>query len=214
MPNKIHRRSFSLALAACVISLSACHGQGTYHEESARLGKLLHWQPGSVVAEIGAGEGIMTLDAAEAVGATGQVYTTEIDPKKLEHLQELASQSKLHNLTALKAAEDGTNLPPECCNSIFMRRVYHHFTEPAKMDASLFASLKPGGMLAVIDFPPRAGLPKVEGVPANRGGHGVPKEIVMEELTAAGFHLESTIPGWPEDDYCLIFRKPEAEKSN
>src|SRR6185312_16508979 len=83
------------------------------------------------------------------------------------------------NITTLKAADGDTNLPPESCDSIFMRLVYHHLTKPADVDASLFRSLKPGGLLAVIDEEPRPGSPRVEGVPENRSGHGVPRKILI-----------------------------------
>jgi predicted methyltransferase len=76
------------------------------------------------------------------------------------------------------------------------------------MDASLLQSLKPGGLLAIIDFPPRAGLPTVkEEVPKNRNGHGVAPEIVLDEMKSSGFELAFRLDHWPEDDYCLIFRK-------
>jgi predicted methyltransferase len=86
--------------------------------------------------------------------------------------------------------------------------VYHHLTKPAEIDASLFQSLKPGGLLAVIDTEPRPGSSRVEGVPENRGGHGVPQKILIQELTAAGFQLQKVLDDWPSDDYCVIFRKP------
>jgi hypothetical protein len=79
------------------------------------------------------------------------------------------------------------------------------------MDASLLLSLRPGGLLAVIDFPPRKSLTAsdpVKGVPSNRGGHGIPKKILVEELTAAGFKLDKTFDDWPDDGYCVLFRKP------
>jgi ubiquinone/menaquinone biosynthesis C-methylase UbiE len=203
----MQRRSLILALAVAALTLSACQGQDRYRAEAERLAPLLHWQAGSVVADIGAGHGEMTLAAAERVGPTGRVYTTEIDPRKLAHLKELAAKST--NITAVEAAPTATNLPPACCDSIFLRRVYHHFPQPAEMDASLFKSLKPGGLLAVIDFPPRWWFSAVqEHVPKNRGGHGVAEKIVVEELTAAGFEVVSRPENWPDDDYCVIFRKP------
>jgi ubiquinone/menaquinone biosynthesis C-methylase UbiE len=204
---KTKRNLLLIALLLSTIALPVC-GQD-YKEESARLAQLLSWHAGSVVAEIGAGAGEMTLDAAKRVGPTGHVYSTEVSSEKLAHLKELAAGEKDHNITVIEGSQAGTNLPPECCDSIYMRRVYHHFTEPQKMDASLFQSLKPGGMLAVIDFPPRSSLPAVEGVPANRGGHGMPKKILIQELTAAGFRLVSEPAEWPNDNYCVIFRKPE-----
>ncbi len=201
------RNILLIALVFSIIALPVC-GQD-FRAESARLATLLNWHAGSVVAEIGAGAGEMTLDAADRVGPAGHVYTTEVSAEKLAHLKELAAAEKNHNITVIEGSQSGTNLPPECCDSIYMRRVYHHFTEPVKMDASLFQSLKPGGMLAVIDFPPRPGLPPVEGVPANRGGHGIPKDILIHELTHAGFQVASEPADWPNDNYCVIFRKPE-----
>ena len=204
---KTRRRLLLISLLLSAIALPVC-GQD-YEQESARLAQLLNWQGGSVVAEIGAGAGEMTMDAAARVGTSGHVYSNELSSEKLAHLKELAADGKDHNITVIEGSQSGTNLPPACCDSIFMRTVYHHFTEPQKMDASLFQSLKPGGMLAVIDFPPHPGSKLVPGVPANRGGHGIPKKILIQELTAAGFELASQPADWPNDDYCVIFRKPE-----
>ncbi len=203
---------FTLLCGVLVLVLAACHGQAQERKQEAdKLAALLNWQPGSVVAEIGAGDGSMTLAAAERVGPTGRVYMTELDPDKLAKLQSLAAEQKNHRIIAVKAGEAETNLPPACCDSIFMRRVYHHFTEPQKEDASLFQSLKPGGLLAVIDFPPGEGpgnltLPK--GVPKNRGGHGMPKQLLIDELTAAGFQVVATPSDWTAPDYCVVFKKP------
>ena len=194
---------FSLGLLTAVATLP-CRAQDSYQTETGRLAALLNWKPGSVVGEIGAGQGQMTVIAAKYVGAAGRVYTSELDPKKLAHLKDLAGKEK--NITTLKAAEGGTNLPPGSCDSIFMRLVYHHLTKPADIDASLFRSLKPEGLLAVIDEEPRPGSPRVEGVPENPGGHGVPRKILIEELTSAGFQVVK-IQDWPNDNYCVVFRK-------
>ena len=207
----MRKRHFVIGLVFSAIAFAACPGQDTYKQEAGRLTTLLNWQPGSVVADIGAGDAEMTLLAAERVGATGRVYATEIDSKKLEQLEKLSGEHP--NITAIKAVPDATNLPPESCDSILIRRVYHHFPKPSQIDASLLRSLKAGGMLAVIDFPPRSGLPEVkEDVPKNRGGHGIAQKIVIEELTAAGFEMVSHSEDWPEEDYCVVFRKPVAKE--
>ena len=148
----------------------------------------------------------MTFSAAKRVGTEGRVYATELDTKKVAKLIELAAKEK--NITVIQGSEAQTNLPHECCDSIFMRLVYHHFTKPAEIDASLFRSLKAGGLLAVIDRGPPAGSSKVEGVPENRGGHGMPLNILIEELTSAGFQVVKSIDDWPSKLYCVVFRKP------
>jgi SAM-dependent methyltransferase len=135
------------------------------------------------------------------------VYATEIDAKKLAALREEVARRKLANVIVVESKEADTNLPAGCCDAIFLRRVYHHLTKPAEFDTGLVRSLKSGGRLAIIDFPPRAGLEPVEGVPSNRGGHGIPEKIVIEELTAAGLRVEKILEDWPEDSYCVLFVK-------
>ena len=68
-------------------------------------------------------------------------------------------------------------------------------------------SLKPGAHLAIIDFPPNPSLGSVEGVPKNRGGHGIPEQVMVEELTTAGLQVEKIIDDWSAQDYCVIFVK-------
>jgi ubiquinone/menaquinone biosynthesis C-methylase UbiE len=207
----MRRRLFIIALALSVFIVVPCRAEeDTYQEEADRLARLLNWHEGSVVAEIGAGRGELTLAAAKCVGTNGRVYTTELDAKALANLEGLAVKNK--NITARQATETETNLPVESCDSIFMRFVYHHLTKPTKTDASLFRSLKPGGLLAVIDEEPRSGTLVPDGVPKNRDGHGVPKRILISELTAAGFEIATVCNDWPLHDviqsYCVVFRKP------
>ncbi len=206
------RRSFIVAFVLCVLGAAPCHGQDTTQAEADLLAKLSRWGPGTVVAEIGAGNGKLTIAAAERVGSSGKIYTTELDPEALAHLKELSA--KQSNITVVKAGEAETNLPPNCCDSIFMRLVYHHFTKPVEVDASLFRSLKAGGRLAVIDENPSDGSTIPDGVPKNRGGHGVPQQILISELAAAGFEVETISDDWPGRDahhqvYCVVFRKPK-----
>ena len=47
----------------------------------------------------------------------------------------------------------------------------------------------------------------MEGVPANRGGHGIPQKIVIDELTAVGLQVEKVATDWPNSDYCVLFVK-------
>jgi ubiquinone/menaquinone biosynthesis C-methylase UbiE len=199
-------KRLGLLVFACVAAaVFAVRAQGNAADEIKRLAALMGWKPGTIAADIGAGDGQYTFAAAEHVGAAGKVYATEIDVKKLEELRAEVAKRKLQNVVVVESKEADTNLPAACCDAIFLRRVYHHLTKPVEFDAKLVGSLKPGGRLAIIDFPPRAGLDPVEGVPANRGGHGIPQKIVIEELTAAGLQVEKVVNDWPDDDYCVLF---------
>jgi len=206
MPKRRFIFSGVLLLAAFVSLCSAIS-----ESEIQRLARVMNWKAGQVVADVGAGEGEIGFAAATAVGESGKVYLTELDEDKVAALRKAASGKKIKNVEILAAAEKETKLPGNCCDAIVLRRVYHHFTAPNEMDASLLRSLRPGGLLAVIDFAPRKSLTEsdpVKGVPSNRGGHGIPKKILVEELTAAGFKLDKSFDDWPEDGYCLLFRKP------
>ena len=84
---RIGRRHVVFALLLGALALAACHGQDQDQKEADKLATLLNWKPGSVVAEIGAGDGGLTLAAAQRVGPTGRIFTTELDPKKLAGLE-------------------------------------------------------------------------------------------------------------------------------
>lgn len=170
------------------------------------LAETLGLKPGMTVADVGAGGGAFTVVLGKWIG-NGKVYATDIGQRQLKEIREYADKEGLKNVTVIEGALAATNLPPECCDAIFMRDVYHHITTPsiAAFNKSVLASLKPGGRFAVIDFRGRAGSAVPEGVPANRGGHGVPPEVVVDEVKAAGFTHLKTIEGWPTGEKGAVF---------
>ena len=196
-----------LCLVCAGAAVFGAQVRGDAAEEIKRLAALMDWKPGTIAADIGAGDGKYTFAAVDRVGASGKVYATEIDAKKLAELRSEVAKRKLENVIVVESKEGDTNLPSGCCDAIFLRRVYHHLTKPVEFDANLVRSLKSGGRLAIIDFAPRAGLEPVEGVPSNRGGHGIPQKIAIEELSAAGLQVEKIVNDWPEDSYCVLFVK-------
>jgi len=199
------RKLLMLGLACALVFAVGARGDAA--EEVKRLAVLMGWKAGTIAADIGAGDGKYTFAAVERVGTAGKVYATEIDTKKLGELKSEVAKRKLANVIVVESKEADTNLPTACCDAIFLRHVYHHLTKPVEFDANLVRSLKPGGRLAIIDFAPRAGLEPVEGVPSNRGGHGIPQKMVIEELGAAGLQVEKIVNDWPEDSYCVLFVK-------
>ena len=173
---------------------------------------LLELKPGMTVADVGAGFGAWTMAFSRVVGPVGHVYASDIGEAQIAALRETVQREGLSNVTVVEGAVRSTNLPASCCDAILVRDAYHHFTEPADMVQSLSASLKSGGRLAVIDFPPRSNSNVPSGVPADRAGHGVPPEIVQREASAALTYVR-TIPKWapesqPASLYLVLFQKP------
>jgi predicted methyltransferase len=201
------------ALLVLALACAASYLPAQIASEAPRLFDLLELKPGMTVGEIGAGRGEMTIEMARRLGPSGRVYSTELDPARLTEIREAVSREQLTNVTIITAGERTSNLPAVCCDAIFMRDVYHHFTHPDEIDRSLVASLKPGGRLVVIDFEPTPGSALPEGVPANREGHGVRPETIVAEMTAAGLSAVRTIPGWTNlranrQMFLTLFKKP------
>jgi ubiquinone/menaquinone biosynthesis C-methylase UbiE len=210
MTHKINNKKwllFALSCVATAILALALRTAASASEEIPKLAALMEWKEGTVVADIGAGDGSYAFASVEHVGTTGRVFATEIDAEKLKALRTEVKKRDLLSVTVVESGEAETNLPASCCDAIFLRRVYHHLTKPAEFDASLIRSLKPGGKLAIIDFPPHPEYGKVKGVPKDREDHGIQQKILIDELTTAGFQLEKIVDDWPTMDYCVLFVK-------
>lgn len=198
-------------LLATVLAFSA--RAGAVESEIDHLAQILALKPGSSVADVGAGSGEVSVALAKLVEPNGKVYATEIDPKLLEKIRRASQKANATEVVVIAGNEHDTGLPFNSCDAIFLREVYHHLTDPAAMDRSLYRAMRPGARLAIIDFEPsqRPGEPVPAGVPANRGGHGAPMKIVKAELTKAGFEFVRTVD-WPISatirHYCMLFRKP------
>ena len=199
------------AVAVTLLLSAACAGCGSWSgfgfradgPEMPRLRQVLALETGKVVADVGAGEGGLTLALAREVGSNGRVFSTEIDPERLRRLREAVVAAKLDNVTVVEASVGESGLPPNCCDAIVLRRVYHHLTDPSGVNAGLLRSLRPGGVLAVIDFPPPFFF--------SRGSFGVPAKTVISEVTGRGFELLRLIDDWPGrgplESYCVVFHK-------
>ena len=211
-------RAAAVALA-CSVSLVAQDQDARELAQERRQAELdapklvaaLELTPGMTVADIGSGGGAMTVVLGKWIG-NGHVFATDITERALRSTRDQVKKEGLTNVTVIEGAAAATNLPAACCDALFLRHVYHHITDIAAFNKSLHASLKPGGRLAIIDFVGRAGSPLPAGVPANRGGHGIPIAVVIEELTAAGFTHVRTIDAWPPEDknpagFLTLFRK-------
>ena len=181
--------------------------------EAARIYATLDLRSTSRVADVGAGTGVYSLELARELAPDGYIYATEIDLGKLAAIRVAVSEAGLDNVTTLESGGTKTGLPPSCCDGVFLRRVYHHLTDPIAIAADLLAVLRPGGRLAIIDFEPNRWLSlisSVDGAPESRTGHGVDLGVVVAELTAAGFVLDARHDDWGAGNYCLVFIRPES----
>ena len=189
----------------CAVACLPVHSEAPPTSDAERLVEILELEPGDSVGEIGSGDGDLTLEVAEILGPDSRVYTTEL----ADELPALRRKTKdAANVTVIEAGIDETNLPEACCDAVYMRRVFHHFQRPERNAASLFRTVRPGGRVAIVDFEPRPHWDQPEGTP-ERGGHGMPSDTLVEQMTAAGFELVRIDRDWREDLYAAIFRRPD-----
>lgn len=200
-------RALALLASALISGCSDHTGAGfdASGPEMPRLREALALRTGMAVADVGAGKGQLTFALAETVGSAGHVFSSEIDPGKLRALREAVAEARLGNVTVVEAKTSESGLPAGCCDAIVLRRVYHHLTDPAPINASLLRALRPGGRLAVIDIPPLFFFPE-------RSSFGIAPQIVVDEVTASGFEMLQLRRDWPGrgplETYLALFRKP------
>jgi len=213
--NDMGKRAKRIGLALIPVVIGGIYAGWQYlssslEAEMERLAGLLALEKGMTVADVGAGGGRMSVLIAKRLGPSGRVFSTEMEEKNLDKIRKAASDAGLANINVIRGGEQSTNLPAGCCNAVFMRKVYHHITDPEAINRTLFEAVRPGGKLAVIDFekPWMLWLPRPDGIPQDRPGHGVPPAVVIKEMQQAGFTLEHRIDDWPERNFCLIFHKP------
>ena len=176
---------------------------------TARIIEAIGVKEGGTVCEIGAGDGASTIAAARIVGPAGHVYTSELGEKRINRLREKVAASGHAHITVVAGEAGRTNFPDGVCDGVFLRDVYHHFTDPLAMNRSIAASLKPGGRVAVVDFTPPRQEAETAGDRASDGRHGVQPETVSREMKEAGLEpASSELPDrrW----FMVVLAKPKS----
>jgi len=178
--------------------------------DTRRLVTALGIHAGSVVGEIGAGSGELTVAIAREVGPDGRVFSNELNAERRKEIEKSVAAAGLANVTIVEGAPSDANLPAACCDAIFMRNVYHHFADPPAMNATLLRALKPGGAIAVIDFRPEGNEADVPSGRSKDKFHGLYAETLVHELTSAGF-TEATAETMFKGVYIVVAKRPPSQ---
>ena len=117
----------------------------------AEIVAALKLQPGSVVADIGAGTGVFSLPLARAVRTGGTLYAVEVDEHLIEHIMEQATEQGVSNVQPV-FAEYHDPLLPVPVDLAFIHDVLHHIEKRDVYLRNLARYMKPTGRIAVIEF--------------------------------------------------------------
>lgn len=162
--------------------------------------KALQLQPGQVVADIGAGSGYYTVRMAAAVGPTGKVYATDIQPGMLDILRRRVARQGLTNVETVLGDPDDPKLPAGALDLAIMVDVYHELAAPQTFVRRLRAALKPGGRLVLLEF--RKEDPAIP----IRPEHKMSIAEVKAELEPEGFVLSRVLNDLPWQHILVLTR--------
>ena len=112
----------------------------------------LKLQPGSIVADIGAGTGVFSLPLARAVRPGGTLYAVEVDEHLIEHIMEQATEQGVANVQPV-FAEYHDPLLPVPVDLAFIHDVLHHIEKRDVYLKNLARYMKPTGRIAVTNHP-------------------------------------------------------------
>jgi ubiquinone/menaquinone biosynthesis C-methylase UbiE len=107
-------------------------------------------KPGSKVADVGAGSGLLTVHLARAVKPNGKVVATDIDEGVLELMESRLQAAGLADYVDRKVvAADTPGLEKNEYDAILLAEVDHYFSDPVTWLKTAAQSLKPGGRLVI-----------------------------------------------------------------
>jgi ubiquinone/menaquinone biosynthesis C-methylase UbiE len=187
--------ALALMLSAMVAGAQPSDPAARQKEEAAREGyqkvpdifAAMRVQPGAVVADIGAGDGFLTVRLARAVGEAGRVMAVDLDAKALERLRNRVRQERLSNIDVITGESDDPHLARGSLDAAVMVIAYHEMRDYQAMLRHVRQALKNDGRLVIIESlsESRRRLPRDEQV----SKHEIGLPFVEQELRTAGFRI-------------------------
>jgi predicted methyltransferase len=147
-------------------------------------------QPGMQVLDVAAGGGYTSQLMALAVGPTGKVWAQRTQPGEAM-TKRLADQPQANLIVVLRPFDDPAPEQAGKLDLVTLVNNYHDITylpvDRAKMNANIYAALKPGGRYVVVDHSAKAG----SDISSGKTLHRIDRAIVVAEVTKAGFVLDA-----------------------
>ncbi len=109
-------------------------------------------QPGMTLVDLGCGDGFFSLPAARIIGPTGLVYAIDASAEAISSLNEHAAAAGFTNIRTFVADAEESVLCDKCADVALMANVLHDFEHPLSVLANARKMLKPGGVLADLDW--------------------------------------------------------------
>ena len=196
-------------------------------------------EPAKMLAFTGVKEGMKVLDMEANAGYSTELLARAVGPSGVVYAQDSAAvmervKDKFDNRAKSPAMKNVVHvvrdfddpIPPDVSNldMITFFFAYHDVTympvDRAKMNAKMFAALKPGGYLIIADHSAKNG----DGINVAHTLHRIEEATLRQEIEAAGFKLAAEgdflhhpedprddkvfKPAIPVDEFVLKYQKP------
>lgn len=153
---------------------------------------------GMKVVDLGSGSGFYTFEAAKRVGATGRVYSIEVQKDLLERIRSVGQSNNLFNIEVIWGNVEkigGTKLKESLADRAIASNILFQLENPDEFALEVKRILKPGGKVLVVDWNEVSALgPKTPFSAAKA-------QALFEK---SGFKLDQTF-GAGDHHYGLIF---------
>lgn len=170
-------------------------------EQPDRLIAGLKLRSTDVIADIGAGTGYFSFRIAAQVPA-GQVFAVDVQPEMVDILNFLRQEYQINNVEPILGSETNPQLPPASVDLALMVDAYHEFAYPQEMMQNLWATLKPGGRVALVEYRGENPLIPIKGL------HKMTQRQVRKEMQAIGLTWQETQEFLPQQ-HLMIFQRPQ-----
>lgn len=152
-------------------------------ERTSESFRQLELVEGMTVCDLGCGNGYWTIPMAREIGAEGRVLAVDIQREMLIKLRERSGRAKVDNIEPVLGDIDNPNLPEGEVDLLLMVDVYHEFSHPESMLWHIRRSLKPSGVVALLEY--REEDPTVPIKPL----HKMSKRQIIKEYEKNGLKL-------------------------
>ncbi len=150
-------------------------------QPSLKVMDLIGIKTNMYVGEIGGGNGRFAVRVARRVGDSGKVYANDIDLKAVRFMTQRCERDDIKNMQVILSRPTNPNFPRNMLDLVYIINTYDYFTDPVRLISNTKYSLKQDGKLAIVATDPD----KVK----KKKKRGVAKNLILHQVTSAGYHL-------------------------
>jgi ubiquinone/menaquinone biosynthesis C-methylase UbiE len=161
----------------------------------------LELRPGQVVADLGAGAGVISLPMAKAVAPSGKVYAVDIDQAFIDHIAMRAAEQSIHNVKPILGKLTDPGLPAQDVDVALFHDVLHHIKDRVEYLKNTAKYVKPDGRIAIVELDPKSGSHR------NEPELQISKEQAKTWLAADGFKPVQEFDGLTENKWFVVYAR-------